>query len=79
MALWLSPVIYAPEMIPAAFRNLYMLNPMVGLLLAFRAVLFEGFPVPVWEWAYSFGASVVLLIIGVWAFRRTEIRLMDRL
>ena len=79
VALWLSPVIYAPEMIPAAFRNIYMLNPMVGLLLAFRAVLFEGFPVPVWEWAYSFGASVVLLIIGVWAFRRTEIRLMDRL
>ena len=79
LGLWLSPVIYAPDMIPGILRNLYHLNPMVGLLLAFRAALFDGFPLPVWDWLYSLGCSVLVLAVGVWAFRRTEARLADRL
>jgi lipopolysaccharide transport system permease protein len=79
LALWLSPVIYAPDMIPQPFRVVYDLNPMVGPLLAFRAVLFEGFPLPLEEWSYSFVSSTAVLALGVWSFRRTEIRLVDRL
>lgn len=79
LGLWLSPVIYAPDMIPAVLRDLYHLNPMVGLLLAFRAVLFDGFPLPIWDWMYSLGCSVFILALGVWAFRRTEANLADRL
>ena len=79
VALWFSPVIYAPEMIPSGLRGFYALNPMVGLMLGFRAAMFADLPFPIWEWAYSLGASTVLLIVGVWAFRRTEIQLMDRL
>lgn len=79
LGLWLSPVIYAPDMIPGVLRDLYHLNPMVGLLLAFRAVLFDGFPLPIWDWMYSLGCSVFILALGVWAFRRTEANLADRL
>lgn len=79
LGLWLSPVIYAPDMIPGALRVLYHLNPMVGLLLAFRAVLFDGLPVPVWNWLYSVCCTALILALGVWAFRRTEARLADRL
>lgn len=79
LALWLSPVIYAPEMIPHPFRVLYDLNPMVGPLLAFRAVLFDGVPLPLREWGYSLVSSAVVLALGVWSFRQTEVRLVDRL
>lgn len=79
LGLWLSPVIYAPDMIPGVLRGLYHLNPMVGLLLAFRATLFDGFPLPVWDWLYSLGCSACVLALGVWAFRRTEGNLADRL
>jgi lipopolysaccharide transport system permease protein len=79
LGLWLSPVIYAPDMIPAVLRSVYHLNPMVGLLLAFRATLFDGFGIPVWDWIYSLGCSVLVLALGVWAFRRTEAGLADRL
>jgi len=79
IGLWLSPVIYAPSMIPESILPLYHLNPMVGVLLAFRAILFEGFPLPTWEWAYSGVCTMVVLAIGVWAFRRTEASLADRL
>jgi len=79
IGLWLSPVIYAPEMIPLQIRDIYHANPMVGLLMGFRATLFDGFPIPVWEWAYSAVCTVVLLVIGVWMFRRTELSLAERL
>ena len=79
IGLWLSPVIYAPSMIPQPFDTLYHLNPMVGILLAFRAALFDVFPLPTWEWAYSGLCTVVVLALGVWAFRRTEASLADRL
>jgi lipopolysaccharide transport system permease protein len=79
VGLWLSPVIYAPSMIPASVRSIYHLNPMVGVLLGFRAALFAGFPVPAWELCYSAGCAVVLLAVGIWAFRRTEVQLADRL
>jgi lipopolysaccharide transport system permease protein len=79
LGLWLSPVIYAPDMIPDMLRNLYHLNPMVGLLLAFRAALFDGFPLPVWDWVYSLICTVGIFALGVWAFRRTEAKLADRL
>jgi lipopolysaccharide transport system permease protein len=79
LGMWLSPVIYAPTMIPARLRDLYHLNPMVGILLGFRAALFNGFPIPVWELAYSAIWALVILIFGIWAFRRTEVQLADRL
>lgn len=79
IGLWLSPVVYSPRMIPGLLYDLYHLNPMVGVLLAFRAVLFDGFPLPVWEWAYSVACTVVVLLIGLWSFRRTEAELADRL
>ncbi|MGE3267344.1 MAG: ABC transporter permease [Chloroflexota bacterium] len=79
IGLWLSPVIYAPKMIPQPLDALYHLNPMVGILLAFRATLFDGFPLPTWEWASSGVCTVIVLALGIWAFRRTEASLADRL
>lgn len=79
IGLWLSPVIYAPSMIPDRLRDLYHLNPMVGILLGFRAALFDGFPIPVWELGYSAICAAVILTLGIWAFRRTEVQLADRL
>jgi lipopolysaccharide transport system permease protein len=79
VGLWLSPVIYAPSMIPASVRSIYHLNPMVGVLLGFRAALFDGFPVPTWELLYSAACAAALLAVGIWAFRRSEVQLADRL
>jgi lipopolysaccharide transport system permease protein len=79
IALWLSPVIYAPDMIPGRAHDFYLYNPMVGPLLSFRAVFFDGTPFPLHEWLYALVASIVVLAIGVWAFRRAELRLVDRL
>ena len=79
IGLWIAPVIYAPEMIPDGIREIYHLNPMSGALLGFRAVLFSGIPFPTWEWAYALASSCVVFALGLRVFRRTELRLVDRL
>lgn len=79
VGLWISPVIYSPEMIPGRLRVIYDLNPAVGLLMAFRATLFDGYPVAIETVAYSAVCTLAILAVGVWMFRRTELSLAERL
>jgi len=79
IGLFVSPVIYAPAMIPENAQTLYSLNPMVGLLMAFRAVLFNGFPWPGMEWLFSSGFVVVVALLGLVAFQRAEQNMVDKL
>lgn len=41
-ALFLSPIFYPADRIPESFRPFYDLNPLVPMIEAFRAALFEG-------------------------------------
>lgn len=79
LGIFVSPVIYSPDMIPAKVRVLYLLNPMVGTLLSFRACFFDHFPFPVGLFTYSFFLSLLFLFIGVAMFKKCEIFFVDRL
>ena len=72
--LWLfsTPIAYPTSLVPEAWRPLYGLNPMAGVVEGFRwALLGHGEPLPS-LWAASTLSSVALLVGGVWYFRRTE-------
>ena len=77
--LFVSPVIYAPSMIPENAQAIYSLNPMVGLLMAFRSTLFDGFPFPVGEWIYSSAFVIVIAALGIYMFQKVEKDIVDRL
>lgn len=79
VGLFVSPVLYAPGMIPPSAQSMYGLNPMVGTLLAYRSALFDGFPFPWQDWIYSIGVTAVFLGLGLLAFQATERSLTDRL
>lgn len=70
--LFATPVIY-----PAGFveqnwiRQLLMLNPMSGAVTLFRA-MFSGQPADAMHLAISCGAALLLLLCGVYYFRKTE-------
>jgi len=67
-----SPVIYPVTMIPAPWRLLYSLNPLVGVLEGFRwALLGTGVP-RLDVMAASAAAVVVLLMGGAFYFTRME-------
>jgi lipopolysaccharide transport system permease protein len=72
--LWLfaSPVAYPITLVPEAWRSLYGINPMVGVIEGFRwALLGVGAP-PGPMLAVSTLAALALLISGAFYFRRME-------
>jgi len=71
--LYISPIAFTSDLVPARWRTLYELNPMVGIIDGFRWGLLRGnAPSPWMSLAYSLGLVVVLLATGVWYFRKTE-------
>ena len=70
--LYLSPVAYSSSVVPEKWRLLYSLNPMVGVIDGFRwCVLGEANMY--WPGFYiSIGGVVLLIVTGIWYFRKTE-------
>lgn len=72
LAMYASPVVYATSLIPARFRLLYALNPMVGVIEGFRACLLGTQPLP-WDLlAVGAASSAVTLAAGLTFFTSKE-------
>jgi lipopolysaccharide transport system permease protein len=72
--LWLfaSPVIYPSSIVPERYQWLIAINPMAGVIKAFRACLLDAQPV---DWAalgISTAVIALLLVSGLYYFRRME-------
>jgi lipopolysaccharide transport system permease protein len=73
MGLYVSPVGFTSAIVPAEWRLLYSLNPMVGVIDGFRwamlggktTLFLPGFLIAV-------GLVTVLLVTSIWYFRRME-------
>jgi lipopolysaccharide transport system permease protein len=73
-----SPIIYPSSMVPKQWQSLYSLNPMVGVVEAFRASLF-GLP---FNWnALIVSLAITLVLLGylMWVFCRWQDHLVDKL
>jgi lipopolysaccharide transport system permease protein len=66
-----SPVVYPASMVPEQLRFLYALNPMTGVIEGFRWALLGTNP-PSMMIFISFVVVIVLLVSGVFYFRRME-------
>ncbi len=71
MWLFASPVVYPASMIPQQFQFLYALNPMSGVIEGFRWALLGTNP-PSTMIFISLGVVIILLVSGVFYFRRME-------
>ncbi|MEB3273692.1 MAG: ABC transporter permease [Prochlorothrix sp.] len=71
--LYISPVGFSSQLVPDRWRLLYSLNPMVGVIDGFRwAILGDGSQ-PYWPgFLLSVGLVLVLLVSGIWFFRKME-------
>ena len=72
--LWMyaSPVVYPVSLVPEAWRSLYSLNPMVGVIEGFRWSLLGGRTPDFWPMAISAAAVTCLLLLGLVWFRWME-------
>ena len=69
--LFATPVVYPSSLLEQPWRTLYGLNPMVGVVEGFRWALLGDRP-PELMILVSAIVSVLLLVSGVYYFRRTE-------
>ena len=71
-----STVFFPPSSIPSAYRLLFSLNPMIGLIAAYRWAILGLTPDPA-ILATSAASTVVLLLFGMFFFRRSERHFAD--
>jgi lipopolysaccharide transport system permease protein len=72
--LWMfaTPIAYPIAIVPAEWRTLYAINPMVGVVEGFRWALLGAGDAPGPMLAVSSAVSLVLLVSGAYYFRRME-------
>lgn len=73
---FVTPVIYPITLIPERFRDLVYLNPAAGAISTVKSGLF-GQPVYWKGLIISWLAAIILLILGIWYFKRTEKNFAD--
>jgi len=77
LLLYGSPIAYASSAVPDKYRTLFDLNPLSGLLDAFRWSIL-GTNAPRWDSvAYSAMVAVAVLICGAFVFKKMERRFAD--
>jgi lipopolysaccharide transport system permease protein len=76
--LFITPIVYPVSNIPEQWRMLYAINPMTGVVEGFRwALLGSQASAPTGMLAVSSGVAILLLVSGLFYFRRTERRFAD--
>ena len=70
--MFMNPILYPAEKVPAHLKNFYFLNPMAPLIDGYRRAILEGTS-PQWKYVLiSLGISYVLLEICYWIFKKAE-------
>lgn len=67
-----TPVAYSAKVVPSEYQFLYALNPMVGVVEGFRWALLGARPPDALTLAISTAISMMVLISGLYYFRRME-------
>jgi lipopolysaccharide transport system permease protein len=71
--LYISPVGFSSNIVPEQWRLIYALNPMVGVIDGFRwAILGGNYSLHPLGFTLSLFIVFLLLVSGVWYFRKTE-------
>jgi len=71
MLMYTAPIVYSASSIPAKWRLVYSLNPIVGVIEGFRACLL-GTPMPWTSIWLGIITTAIILISGVFYFKRME-------
>ena len=77
IGLFVSPVIYPLEVVPASWRPLYLLNPMAGIIQSFRDVLLRGERPEGGPLLFAIAVTVAVLPVAYLFFKRAEATMAD--
>jgi ABC-type polysaccharide/polyol phosphate export permease len=76
---WVTPIVWSPEIMPAAYRGLLFYNPMYYVIEGYRGLLI--FNSSVWpgamETAYFWSVTLLAFFVGAYIFRRLKPEFAD--
>jgi lipopolysaccharide transport system permease protein len=71
--LLISPVGFSSTVVPEEWRLLYSVNPMVGVIDGFRwSITGDASQIYLPGLGMSFGITLLLVVLGIWYFRKME-------
>ncbi len=77
--LWLfvTPIIYPISILPEKYKIFVMLNPVTGIIEAFRSTVIPNKQIDLWLLLYSVIVSLIIFLLGLLYFRKTEKEFAD--
>lgn len=68
--MYMTPVVYSPQLIPANLELLFYANPMTAIINSYRETILFG-TAPSWgAFSYSVVSSMIVLVFGYFYFKR---------
>ena len=75
--MYMTPIVYPFSMVPLPYRQVYKLNPLVGIVEGFRSVVVKGVSPDLNLLGISFSVSVITFLIGYGVFKANEFKFAD--
>jgi lipopolysaccharide transport system permease protein len=75
--MYASPLAYSVQIVPERYLWIYSLNPMTGVIEGFRWAMLGKAPPAMGPLFLSIAVVLLLVISGLWYFRRTEHQFAD--
>jgi lipopolysaccharide transport system permease protein len=75
--MYASPIAYSVQIVPERYLWVYSLNPMTGVIEGFRWAMLGKAPPAMGPLFLSIGVVLLLVMSGLWYFRRTEHQFAD--
>ena len=75
--MFMTPIMYSIDSMSAKVQTLFRLNPMTGIIQAYRDILYAGKVPQFSNLAICFGTGVVLLLIGFVVFGKLKRRFSE--
>ncbi len=72
VALFIQPILYMPQAIPAAVRPILYLNPLSYMVWCWQDVLYFGRFAHPWAWPVFAAGSLFVFVLGFRVFRRLK-------
>lgn len=70
--MYLTPVIYPPELVPEQYQPLFHLNPMTPIVTAYRDILYYKQPPQLHTLALAAALGILIILIGGLMFNRLQ-------
>lgn len=77
LAMYVTPIVYPLSIAPEKLRWIMLINPLTSFVEGFRLIFLNSGIVSLGGMAYSIVCSVVVFLIGLIIFNRTEKNFMD--